>query len=66
MNDGTVTIILYNFYKMFTQKTTVDVEMVKNTETGLCSDAALAMELTCKGVSLFPTSQTGSIGIGTG
>ena len=36
---------------MFTQKTTVDVGMVKKyRNTGLCSDAALAMEPTYKDV----------------
>ena len=40
---------LSNCYKMFTQKTTVDVGMVKKYgNKGLCSDAALAIEPTCK------------------
>ena len=51
--------------KCLPKKTTVDVGMViKYGNTGLCSDAALAMEPTYKGVALFPTS--GIIGTGTG
>ena len=38
--------------------------VIKYGNTGLCSDAALAMEPTYKGVALFPTS--GIIGTGTG